>query len=162
MALGFRREVDFDGCHSQVIEVGRLRRVEASKRISLLADCEGEGGPHAPVAEIREIAEFEKRERPSSPSPIHYKRVLTQREGPDRARDEQAANPPWSDARTASCVWRRQLMIGHERHSPATSTCRHNPEAPLRKSAESVMTGVETPLSGKLVSWVRRDGSSLS
>jgi hypothetical protein len=60
VALEFRREVGLDGCHSQVIEVGRLYRVEASKRIGLLADREGKGGPHTPFTEHREIAESEK------------------------------------------------------------------------------------------------------
>jgi hypothetical protein len=79
-----------------------LGTVETSKRMSFLTDRDSDGGPHMAFAEHREIAESEKRERWRPHKPVDLKCAFAKRESTDRARTEQAANPPRSDPRAAA------------------------------------------------------------
>jgi hypothetical protein len=100
-----------------------LRAVQASKRLGLLGDGDGDGGPHMPFAEHREIAEAEKRERWRPHKPVDLKCVFAKREGTDMARNEQASNQARSDAQAAPHFWAWPLMVGHEWCAPATRRC---------------------------------------
>ena len=82
-----------------------LRAIQASNRLGLLGDDDGNGGPYTPFAQYRNIAESEKRERLRPHKPVDLKCVFATRDGTDGARNEQAANPARSDAGAAPLGW---------------------------------------------------------